>query len=139
MIRSYALAAACCTIISLIASGCSQTEAQPILPSQVQPPATFTKEQRTWDHSPQIQSADDDLFARFLKAQPEWAGSPSIAGTPVLYRCGKDRRFYWLEGSGSNATWTCLAWEQGRFSVSEGAGLPFPDSQPASSSNPGNG
>lgn len=138
MIRSFAFVAACFASMTLVSSGCSQTEAQPVLPSQVQPPASFTVEQRTWTHVPQIQSADDELYARFLKAHPEWISSPSMAGTPVLYQCERDRRFYWMEGNGSSATWTCLAWEQGRFRISEGSGLPFPEASSASSANPGN-
>ncbi len=138
MSRSFALVVACVANLTLISSGCSQTEAQPVLPSQIEPPATFSMEKRTWELLPQIQPADDELYARFLKAQPEWISSPSMAGTPVLYQCEKDRRFYWMEGNGSHATWTCLAWERGKFQVSEGTGQPFPGLSPDSSANPGN-
>lgn len=133
--RLNAFIAASLTSLILTVTGCSQSEAEPVLPSQITPPGNFTLEQRTWEHCPQIQSADDELFARFLKVQPEWAGSPAMAGVPILYQCDKDRRFYWIEGRGNNATWTCLAWEQGKFRISEGKGLPFPESQPSAPGN----
>ncbi|MBL8811818.1 MAG: hypothetical protein JNM43_16745 [Planctomycetaceae bacterium] len=124
--QTQLLGAVAMTVCLLTCFGCGQTEAQPVLPSEAKPPQTLTLDQKAWEHVPQIQPEDDAILARFLKAQPEWVGSPSMSGTPVLYRCQSDRRFYWLEGNGSSAVWTCLTWEKGKFNITDGTGVPFP-------------
>ena len=113
-------------LFSLAFPGCTQSAVQPVLASDVVAPDSFVDESsRTWQRLSEIGKDDDAIFARFLSRNVEYGASPSMAGSPTLFSNGKDRRFYWLNGAGASATWTCLQFERGQFKVVEGSGNPY--------------
>ena len=91
----------------------------------IEGPAEFQDQGRSWARS-ELEHADQKCLARFFQLNQQLVGSPEMDGNPLLFTSGKkDRRFFWLTASVGGSRWTCVHFEKGRYSTSDGTECPF--------------
>lgn len=118
-----------CLLVPIVAGGC-QNESEIVVVGVVDTeiPEQYTDAGVTWQAAA-VTAADNERLAKFFQNRPDLAGSPDLQGQPVLFRAGeRDLRFFWLSAAVDTTKWSCVAFESGRFSTSDGEGSPFGDS-----------
>lgn len=95
-------------------------------PTIVAPPAVLEIDGGQWQRETAIGKSDGDLLAHYFKANPSMVGSPELQGTPEVYHgTHHKRRFYWIKHQTNQTVWTCVAYQDGLFYLSQGQGSPF--------------
>ena len=95
-------------------------------PISIDIPLEFVRGSKKWKKADASERANIECLSRFFASHQELAGSPELEGEPHLFRSGaSDRRFYWISSSTMGSTWSCVACEGGKFTLSDGAGSPF--------------
>jgi len=124
--RRYLPIAAVALLLKCLA-GCGDSGADPLSqPVNVDIPSEFVVGSTTWKKADTKERADTDCLTRFFASHQELAGSPELEGEPHLFRSGtRDRRFYWLQTSTMGPKWSCVAYENGMFTLTDGTGSPF--------------
>lgn len=107
--------------------GCSEAESDLVpVEKQVDVPDQFSDGGVTWNRVTTADESDVKCLSRFFAKRQDLAGSPDIAGEPLVFKSGKsDRRFCWLNATVDGTAWKCVRFERGKFSFTEGAGSPF--------------
>lgn len=109
----------------LTAFGCG-TEPQPMPEVSVNAPDKFSANGVRWEKEPSVQQSDNECLSKFFSRNQGLVGSPEFEGQPVVFHSGKkDRRFYWHSAAVDGASWQCVEYRSGKFSVSNGTEDPF--------------
>lgn len=108
----------------LFCAGCGAASGPEALVDNTEPPESFQRDSTTWVMKP-VDDEATKCLSRFFARNPDLAGSPEMDGPPILFAADQDCRFYWLSASADGTTWVCVAFEGGKFALSEGQGDPF--------------
>ena len=115
-----------CSLATLFLAGCGGTSAEPLLPSTIELPASWTADGKSWAAQEVMSPADEELLTKFFQVHADFQGSSDFEGVPRLMTAGKsDRRFFWIRGSGDSMGWSCIHFEGEKFRTSEGSGNPI--------------
>lgn len=109
-----------------LAGGC--TEERTTLPAipQFAAPDKFKQGGVNWQREERLSGSDAAVLSRFFEIQPGMAGSPAVAGTPVIYHGIQNRkRFYWMQGTVDGPLWSYVEFSRGHYQFREGTGNPY--------------
>jgi|GEM_PF-460139 len=114
-------------IFWLLLAGCNRgdavTELEDALP---EPPQEWRDGGLLWRWTAEYGPADGGLLERYFRQQPDLAGSPDIAGQPLVFTSGaSDRQYVWLRQAVDGSYWYSVRHVAGRFSARSGQGVPW--------------
>ena len=113
-------------LATVLLTACSGDEADQKSPTIVDPPAILEIDGIQWQRETSMGKSDGDLLAHYFKANPSMVGSPELQGIPEVYHgTHHKRRFYWIKHQTNQTLWTCVAYQDGSFHLSQGQGSPF--------------
>ncbi|MFN5076730.1 MAG: hypothetical protein ACK5MO_14145 [Planctomyces sp.] len=112
----------------LLQVGCSGSDAAtPWSEPRTEAPQQWREGGRQWSRAGDYGAADDSLLEKYFRMQPDLAGSPDLAGQPLVFTSGaSDRQYVWLRQAVDGTYWYSVRYAGGRFSAQSGQGVPWP-------------
>ncbi len=108
--------------MSLLIAGCDGApSAPPVL--EFDAPQQLSLASEVWVLDPEFTASDESRLQTYFARHPDLAGSPTFAKRPLIYRHGaSESRYYWIDGVGDSASWTCLLIRGKTAAISYGQG-----------------
>lgn len=113
-------------LLGLTSAGCGGSAAEFVETPKLDHPASYVHAGKMWTRKPDMATTDQEALTKFFQIHSHFQGSTDFEGPPTMYISGTtDRRFYWMRGTTAEPVWSCVHFEGGKFSVTEGKGNPL--------------